>query len=131
MPAESSTASLPRIATSQRSASAMASEARADADPAGEPQLGVEDLFADLGDVDCLEPDAERLDDVAHQVVGERTDGLDALLVERDRRGLDRADPDRQVPDAVLLAQQQDRVIRRQLDPHPDDPQRMHDRPPG
>ena len=45
----------------------------------------------------------------------------DALLLEGDRGGLDGADPDRQVADAVLLAQQHDRLVGRQLDPHPDD----------
>ena len=60
----------------------------------------------------------------------QRARSLHALLLERDGRGLDGADPDRQVADAVFLAQQDDRLVGRQFDPHSDDPHRMHDRPP-
>jgi hypothetical protein len=46
--------------------------------------------------------------------------------VKRNGRGLDGANPDRQVTDPVFLPQQNDRLIGRQLHPHSDDTQRMH-----
>ena len=60
MPAASSTASAPEDRDLARSASAMASDGRAlTVDAAGEPQLGVEDVVAQLGDVHGLQPDAQ------------------------------------------------------------------------
>ncbi len=103
---------------------------RADRHAAAEAQLGVEDVVAQLGDVHGLEPHPERLDDVPEQVVGQRAQRLHALLLERDGRGLDGADPDRQVAHAVLFAQQDDGLVGRQFDPNADDPHRMHARPP-
>ena len=50
----------------------------------------------------------------------------DALLGERDRGGLDRADPDRQVAVAVHLAQQHDRLVGGHLDPDTHDVELAH-----
>ena len=63
---------------------------------------------------------------VLEQVVGQRPGGLDALLLERDRGGLDRADPDRQIAVAVGLAQQEDRLVRGQFDPDAHDAHLAH-----
>src|SRR5215472_2497895 len=51
----------------------------------------------------------------------ERSDGDHALLGEGDRRGLDRPDPDGQVPVPLRLLQQDDGAIRRHLNPDADD----------
>src|SRR6185503_15385878 len=52
--------------------------------------------------------------------------GLHALLLVRNRGGLDRTDPDRQVPVAVDLLEQHDRLVTGQLDPHPNHVQLPH-----
>ena len=52
----------------------------------------------------------QRVEHVLEQVVGQRARRHDALLRVGDRGGLRRADPDRQVPVAVPLAQQHDAV---------------------
>ena len=79
---------------------------------------------------DRLEACAQGADHVLEQVVGQRAGGLDALLLERDRGGLGGADPDRQVPHAVLLAQQHDGAVGGQFDTDPDHAHGMHDPPP-
>jgi hypothetical protein len=101
---------------------------RAGADHAliAEDQLGDVDAVAHLGDVDGLEGGAQSADDVLEQVVGHRPRRADALLLERDRGGLDRADPDRQVPLALALLEQQDRLVAGQLDANPDDSKFQH-----
>ena len=60
--------------------------------------------------------------------MGQRPGRLDALLLVRDRGRLDRADPDRQVAVALDLAEQHDRLVAGQLDPHPDHAQLAHRR---
>ena len=73
----------------------------------------------------------------------QRPGRLDALLLQRDRGGLHRADPDRQVAVTVGLAQQEDRLVRGQFDsdahhahlahavPPPDGPPSRRPAPPG
>ena len=62
-----------------------------------EDQLGEEGALLQVRDPHLLQPPAQRADDVLEQVVRQRPRGLDALLLEGDRGGLHRADPDRQV----------------------------------
>jgi hypothetical protein len=62
----------------------------------------------------------ERRQDVAEQVMGERPGRLDALLLVGDRGGLDGPDPDGQIAVALHLAQEHDRLVAGQLDPHSD-----------
>jgi hypothetical protein len=49
----------------------------------------------------------KRSNEIPDQVVGQRSSRLDTLLLEGDRRSLGLADPDRQIPVTVGLAQQQ------------------------
>src|SRR5690606_15038006 len=58
--------------------------------------------------------------------MGEGPRRLDPLLLVGDRGGLDRTDPDRQVPLAVDLLEQHDRLVAGQLDPNPDHAQLAH-----
>src|SRR5207342_3804682 len=51
----------------------------------------------------------------------QRAKGNHALLGEGDRRCLDRSDPDRQVPVALRLLEQDDGAVRWHLDPDADD----------
>ena len=107
MPASSSTDSDPKIDAPVRSASAIASLGpRADFATVVEDEFGVEDVVAHLGDPDGAQLRAERGEHVAHQVVGQRARGDDALLCERDRGRLNGTDPDREVTLALDLAKQ-------------------------
>src|SRR5690606_17230144 len=54
------------------------------------------------------------------QIVGERPDGSDPLLLEHDRRGLRLPYPDGQIPLTTGLPQQQDGLILWLLDPDAD-----------
>src|SRR3712207_9110650 len=76
--------------------------------------------------VDRLERRAERAHDLAQQVVGHRPGRAHALLLEGDRRRLDRADPDGEVPLALRLLEQQDRLVPGQLDSDADDSEFLH-----
>ena len=59
-----------------------------------------------IGDPDLLQAPPEGRDHVLQQVVGQRPRGLHALLRKRDRGGLDRADPYREITIAAGLPQQ-------------------------
>ena len=100
--------------------------AGADLDSGGEHQQRVEDTVAQLGDPDLHQLDAERLEHVAQQVVRHRPGRHHTLLGERDGGRLDGTDPDRQVALPRDLAEQDDRLVRRHLDPNPDDVERLH-----
>src|SRR5271163_1680380 len=63
---------------------------------------------------------------IPNQVMRQRTRRLDSLLLEGDRCGFGLADPDRQVPVAVGLAQQQHRLVLRLLDANADDANFTH-----
>src|SRR5207342_382557 len=76
-----------------------------------------EDAVLHLGDPDLVELVAGGVEDVLEQVVGQWTGWDDALLRERDRGGLYRADPDGQVALAGHLTEKHDRLVRRHLDP--------------
>ena len=91
-----------------------------------EHELGDVDAVPHLGDVHGLELGAEGADDLAEQVVRHRAGRPDTLLLERDRRGLDGTDPDRQVPLALRLLEQQDRLVPGQLHPDTDDSKLLH-----
>src|SRR5581483_10580564 len=64
--------------------------------------------------------------EIADQIVRQRARRLDALLFKSDRRSLGLADPDRQVPVTVGLAQQQHRLVLRLLDANADDANFTH-----
>ena len=49
--------------------------------------------------------------EIADQIVGQRPGRLDPLLFQGDRGGLGLADPDRQVPVALGLPQQEHRLV--------------------
>src|SRR3954452_19943075 len=100
--------------------------AGADRPLVAEDQLGDVDAVAHLGDVDRLEGGAEGADDLAQQIVGHRPGGPHALLLEGDPGCLARADPDREVPLAVRLLQQQDRLVPGQLDADADNSKLLH-----
>src|SRR5580693_3484831 len=69
---------------------------------------------------------AKRGNEIPDQVVRQRARRLDSLLLKRDRRGLGLADPDRQVPVTVGLAEQQHRLVLRLLDANADDANFTH-----
>src|SRR5690606_28623663 len=99
---------------------------RADLDAPGEVQFGVEDAVAEPGDPDLLQLVAERLQDVAEQVVGHRPGRHHTLLGERDRGGLDGADPDREVTLPRGLAQQNYRLVGGHFNTDTDDVELVH-----
>src|SRR4051794_35481700 len=99
---------------------------RGHGDPAVEDQLGVERALLKIGDPHLLQPPPERADHVLEQVVGQRTGGLDPLLLQRDRGRLHRADPDRQVAVALRLPQQEDGLVGGQFDPDSHDTHLAH-----
>ena len=68
----------------------------------------------------------KRGNEIPNQVMGQRTRRLDSLLLEGDRGGFGLADPDRQGPVAVSLAQQQHRLVLRLLDANADDANFTH-----
>ena len=86
----------------------MASLTRADTGVVVEDQLGVEDVVADLGDPHLFQVAAERVQDVADELVGHRARERDTVLFHRDCVGLGDTDPHRQQPmvPAGLLQQQ-------------------------
>ncbi len=91
-------------------------------------QLGVVRVVAHLGDDDALERDAELVQRLHEQVVGERARRDDAFEGVVDRRRLRRADVDRhQTVPAGGLAEQHHRGVGRDLDPHSDDLERYHE----
>src|SRR3978361_354406 len=52
---------------------------------------------------------------IPDQIMGERTRGLDTLLLERNRLRFGLPDPDRKIPVTVGLSQQQNRLVLRLL----------------
>src|SRR5258708_31847658 len=64
---------------------------------------GVEHLVGESRDDDALHADAKVPERGGHQVVGERAPEWVARDLGRDRLGLERADPDRQVAVGLLL----------------------------
>src|SRR4051794_28384290 len=97
-------------------------------DVVADEQVGVEDVLLQLGDLHGLQGLLKRRQDVPQQIVGERPGRLDALLLVRDRGGLDRPDPDGQITIALDLPEQDDRLVAGQLDPNPDHAQLTHRR---
>src|ERR1700730_4845756 len=94
---------------------------RADLSAVGEDQVRVEDPVPQRGDVHRAELDVQDLEHVTEQIMRQRAKGNHALLGEGDRRCLDRSDPDRQVPVALRLLEQDDGAVRWHLDPDADD----------
>ena len=91
-----------------------------------ERELAEEGALAKVDDTDLGDRPAERGDDVAEQVVGERPGRADALLVHRDSCGFCAADQDGQAARTVDLSQHQNRLLSGHLDPHADDPHLDH-----
>ena len=78
--------------------------------------------------IDLHELGAEVVEDGLEEVVGHRPGRLHALERVDDRGGLRRADEDRQVSLALVLAEQHDRLVRRNLDSDSDERHRDHGR---
>jgi hypothetical protein len=74
----------------------------------------------EAGDLDPLELHRQIVEHRLEEVVRERSRRRQPLEGVHDGRGLRRADEDRQEPGALFLAQQHDRLIRRNLDAHSD-----------
>src|SRR6266699_513311 len=94
---------------------------RADLSAVGEDQVRVEDPVPQRGDVHRSELDVQHFEHVTEQIMRQRAKGNHALLGEGDRCCLDRSDPDRQVPVALRLLEQDDGAVRWHLDPDADD----------
>ena len=77
------------------------------------PDVRVEGLVHELADDDPLDLDVGLAQHVAHQIVGHRAGGLDALERERYGGGLDGSDPDGQVPIAGRLLEEDYRLVGR------------------
>jgi hypothetical protein len=73
-----------------------------------------------------LQRRTERVDHIPEQVVGQRAGRGDALLLERDRGGLNGADPDRQVPGSIYFLEQHDRLAGGEFDADAQDFQCLH-----
>ena len=69
-----------------------------------ERELGVEGAVVQLGDLDALELHLLVVEHLLEQVVGHRAGRVHALQGVHDRRGLGRADEDRQVALAIVFA---------------------------
>jgi hypothetical protein len=93
---------------------------------AAEVKLGIEDAAAKIGDPDLPQLVPKRGDHVLEQIMSERPRRNLATLGIGDRGGLDGTDPDRQIALTAHLAQQHDRLIRRQLHPDTDDVELVH-----
>src|SRR5215467_5269667 len=87
----------------------------------GEDEIREEDPVPQRGDVHGRELDTEGFEHVTEKVVRERPRRNHALLGERDRGSLHRADPDRQIPVPLGLLEQDDGLVRGHLDPDADD----------
>ncbi len=83
-------------------------------------EIRVESALLQVHDPNFLEAPTERFDQDLDQVVSQRPRRLDSLLFENNRGSFGLPDPDRQVPIAVGLSQQQDRLILRLLDTNSD-----------
>ena len=94
--------------------------ARRHLDVAVEDQVGVEGALLQVDDPHLLERMPKRGNEIPDQIVGQRPGRLDALLLQRDGRGLGLADPDRQIAVAVGLPQQQNRLVLRLFDANAD-----------
>src|SRR5579872_2002489 len=90
---------------------------RADLLAVREDQIREERAVAQGSDVHRAQLHVECLEDVAHQVMGQRPHWHQALLRIGDRRRLHRADPNRQVPFPLRLFEQDDGLVRGHLDP--------------
>ena len=88
----------------------------------------------DARDFDALEIGAERLKQVLHEVVRERSRQIDTLECQQDRRGLGLPDPDRQHSTGPLVferAQNNDRLIGARIDGEACDANFDHENPSG
>ncbi len=91
-------------------------------------------LVGELGDHDPLHPDPQPLEGCREEVVGQRPLGLETLEAHRDRTGLPRADPDREVAIAGGILEDHDVAVREHVDPdaldlHLDQPRHAGDYP--
>ena len=122
MPASASTASSTNTGISTRTASAIASEGRADtvvpSSKASSPKKVPSRKSTTRTWTDGA---AEGGDHVAEQVVGERAGRPDALLMHGDRGRLGGADEDGQAARTIDLGQHQNRLLGGHLDPDADD----------
>src|SRR5262245_38680574 len=73
-------------------------------------EIGVVYVLLQLGDLHRVQWRLQRRQNVPQKVMRKRPSWLDPLLLVRDRGGLYRADPDRQVTIAVDLFEQHDRL---------------------
>src|SRR6202165_2409397 len=80
-------------------------------------QLGEERRILDVVDDDLLELRRERLEQRAHQIVRQRPRHCRPFQRQRDRRGLERTDQDREVALAFEILQDDDGVVREEIDP--------------
>ena len=90
--------------------------------------LGVEGAVVELGDDDLDQLGPEVVEDGLEEVVGHGPRGLHALERVHDGGGFGRADVDRQVPLALVLAQQHDRLVRGDLHSNSYQGHRDHER---
>ena len=113
--------------TPSRRARAIESDGRAlTSTPLREREDAVEDALAQVGDADLGELLAGRDENVAEQVMGQRPRRDDALLGVGDRACLCRPYPDGQEAFAVDLPEQDDRLVRRHLNPDTNDVELAH-----
>src|SRR3954452_1915066 len=99
----------------------------ADLHVAGEYQDGEVDAVLECGDPDLRELVADRLEQVAHQVVGQWPRWDQPVLRVGNRRGLTGTDPDRQIPVTLDLPQQHDRVVGGHFHADTNDVELLHD----
>ena len=113
--------SLTKIGASMRSASAIPSEGRASISWTSpvrtHDQLGEERGVLDVVNDDLLELGGERLEQRAHQVVGERARHRGPFERQSDSGGLERSDQNRKVALAFEILENDDRVVREEIDP--------------